>query len=501
MLFGGDVISFVGAGGKTSTALRLMNELSQVGHHAVLTTTTKILEPIPQADECLILAKTLDAARLGLTNRRCAKLFLAHRRLEEADPDFAASAPYPIRPNKLAGLPPDWVDILVAELSDVKNPTAKLRGSSKGKAKMPLSKLGAAGLFPVTWLVEADGARHRLLKAPADYEPVVPASTTLLAPMADLAVLGKPLTDAYVHRAGRAARLLGVPTGAPVTPTLVARLLAHSEGGLKDAPETARLVPILTWWSDEPLTAAARETADCLAVYPGIERVVIARPSTAAPVLLATAPAPVSAVVLAAGASRRMGQPKQLLPWGRDGQPMLRHVVQTALAAPVDEVIVVLGHAADRIAPTLEGLPARVVVNPAWADGLSTSVRTGVDAASATAEAALFVLADQPQLTPDVMASVVACFRRTRAPIVVPTADGGPGAPALFARTLFDELRAVQGDRGGRVVMAHHPDQIATVAVPNAALLADIDTPDDYASRHRNHPAAGSGDSAGAADQ
>ena len=76
---------------RASTALRLMSELSQAGHRTVLTTTTKILEPIPQADECLILAETLDAARIGLTDRRCAKIFLAHRRLEEVDPDFAAS--------------------------------------------------------------------------------------------------------------------------------------------------------------------------------------------------------------------------------------------------------------------------------------------------------------------------------------------------------------------------------------------------------------------------
>ena len=359
---------------------------------------------------------------------------------------------------------------------------------------MPSGNLGATGLFPVIWLVEADGARHRLLKAPADHEPVMPASTTLLAPMADLAVLGKPLTDAYVHRAKRAVRLLGVQPGVPVTPTLVARLLAHPQGGLKGAPETARLVPILTWWSDEPLTAAAQETADCLAAYPGIERVVIARPSVDEPVLLATAPAPVSAIVLAAGASRRMGQPKQLLPWGRDGQPMLRHVVQTALAAPVDEVVVVLGHAVDRIAPILEGLPVRVVVNPAWANGLSTSVRAGVDAVPPTAEAALFVLADQPQLTSNAIAAVVARFRRTRAPIVVPTAGGRQGAPALFARTLFDELRAVQGDRGGRNVRARHPDLVETVELTDPTLLADVDTPDDYSSCHRNHPTAGSGD-------
>ncbi|UCC63779.1 MAG: putative selenium-dependent hydroxylase accessory protein YqeC [Anaerolineae bacterium] len=443
------VVSLVGAGGKTSTALRLMDELAQADQQVVLTTTTKILEPIPRPGECLILAATLDAARMALSDPWCRRVFLAHRRLEETDPAFAARAPYPARLNKLAGLPPEWMDALVTKLPDV------------------------------TFLIEADGARHRPFKAPALHEPVVPAATTLLVPMADLDALGKPLTDEHVHRAGRAAHLLGVPPGGPVTPRLLARLLAHPDGGLKGAPETARIVPILTWWHEERLAEAATEAADRLAAGQGVERVIVANPQAEEPVLYATQPAPVATIVLAAGASRRMGQPKQLLPWGRDGQPMLRHVVQTALAVPVDEVIVVLGHAAEHIAPALAGLPVRVVVNDAWADGLSTSVHAGLNVLSTAAEAALFLLADQPRLTPEVIAALVARFRRTRAPVVVPETGGPRGAPALFARALFDELRAVQGDQGGRDLIARYADLAATVALSDAALLADIDTQDD----------------------
>lgn len=450
-LSAGDVVSLVGAGGKTSAALRLMDELARVGRRVVFTTTTKIMEPIPRSGERLILAETLDAARLALADPCCSRPFLAHRRMAEADADFAARAPYPVRPNKLAGLPPEWIDALAAELPGV------------------------------TLLVEADGARHRPLKAPADHEPVVPPTTTLLVPMADLAVLGQPLTDAAVHRAALAAQLLDAPPGAPLTPERVARLLAHPAGGLKGAPETARLAPLLTWWRDAPLTDAAVETADRLAAQPGIERVVVAHPTADEPLRYATRPAPVAAVVLAAGASQRMGQPKQLLPWGADGRPMLRHVVQTILAASPDEVIVVLGHAAERLAPALAGLPVQVVVNPAWADGLSASVRAGLDAVGPTAEAALFVLADQPHLTPQMVSALVARFRRSRAPIVAPLAGGQRGAPALFSRALFDELRAVRGDRGGRDLIARHPDLIAAVELPDAAPLADIDTPDDYA--------------------
>jgi molybdenum cofactor cytidylyltransferase len=427
-----------------------MDELAQLGQRVVLTTTTKILEPIPRPGECLILAETLDAARMALADPWCRRVFLAHRRLEETDPAFAARAPYSARPNKLAGLPPEWMDALATELPDV------------------------------TFLIEADGARHRPLKAPALHEPVVPAATTLLVPMADLDALGKPLTDEHVHRAGRAAHLLGVPLGAPVTPRLMARLLAHPDGGLKGAPETARIVPVLAWWQDGPLANACLETADRLAVQRGVERVIVADLRAKEPVLYATQPTPVAAVVLAAGASRRMGQPKQLLPWGRDGQPMLGHVLRTALAAGVEEVIVVLGYAAEHIAPVLEGLPVRVVVNHAWVDGLSTSVQAGLDAVSPAAEAVLFLLADQPHLTPEVIAALVARFRRTRAPIVVPVVEGHRGAPALLARALFEELRAVQGDQGGRDLIARHPDLVATVELADAALLVDIDTPDDY---------------------
>jgi molybdenum cofactor cytidylyltransferase len=453
----GEVVSFVGAGGKTSTALRLMDELAQAGRPVVFTTTTKIMEPIPHPGECLMLVETLDAARTALDSARCAKLFLAQHRLEEIDPDFAARAPYPVRPAKLAGLPPDWVDALVAE---------------------------QPGATVPTFLVEADGARHRLLKAPAPHEPVVPSATTIFIPMADLDVLGKPLADEFVHRAGRAERLLSVPRGEPITPQLVARLLAHPGGGLKGAPDMARIVPILAWWRDDPLPDAALETADCLATQPGIERVIVTRPTTEQAVLYGTTPAPVAAIVLAAGASQRMGQPKQLIPWGEDDQPMLRHVVQRTLAAPVNETIVVLGHAAERIAPVLEGLPVRIVFNEAWADGLSSSVRAGLEAISPFAEAALFILADQPHLTPEIIAAILARFRRTRAPIVLPVAGGRRGAPALFARALFDELCAVQGDQGGRDLIGRHPDLIATVEVPDVALLADVDTPHDYATLH-----------------
>ena len=187
----------------------------------------------------------------------------------------------------------------------------------------------------------------------------------------------------------------------------------------------------------------------------------------------------VAAIVLAAGESRRFGRPKQLLPWGK--KTMLQHVVDVVLASPVERVIVVLaeGRAAE-MAPTLAERPVEVVVNPEWREGLSASLRAGLAALGPETDAALFVLADQPGVTPEVVARIVERYREGRAPIVVPVHRRRRGNPALFDRSLFGELAAVRGDQGGREIIARYGDDVAEVAVASEAVLLDIDSPEDY---------------------
>jgi molybdenum cofactor cytidylyltransferase len=186
----------------------------------------------------------------------------------------------------------------------------------------------------------------------------------------------------------------------------------------------------------------------------------------------------VGAIILAAGASRRMGRPKQLLPVA--GQPMVRRVTEAVCAAGLQQVIVVLGAYAQAVARALHGLPAELVTNPAWKDGLSTSIRAGIGALRPEIDAALLVLADQPHLGPELLRTLVVRYWATGAPIVAPFYQGQRGNPVLFDRALFAELGGVEGDRGGRVLITRHEADLARVDVDDRAVLSDIDTLEDY---------------------
>lgn len=183
-------------------------------------------------------------------------------------------------------------------------------------------------------------------------------------------------------------------------------------------------------------------------------------------------------VLLAAGASTRFGECKQLLDW--EGKPLVVHAADTALEAPLEPVIVVLGCQAEKIRAALQSQPVQTVMNWRWQEGMSTSVQTGLAALPPEADGAVFLQCDQPLLTPELLQAVVARFEETDAPIVHPTYRGQRSTPVLFARRLFPELAAVTGDEGGRGLIARHADDVATVEVDDPDLLADVDTPEDY---------------------
>ena len=192
-----------------------------------------------------------------------------------------------------------------------------------------------------------------------------------------------------------------------------------------------------------------------------------------------------AAILLAAGASTRFGQPKQLLDW--DGVPLLAHTADTALAAGLAPVIVVLGCQAEAACAALDTAvnghcwgPVQTVMNWRWEQGLSTSVQAGLAALPPETEAAIFLQCDQPLVTPDLLRALVARFEETNALIVHPTHAGQRGTPTLFARRLFPKLAAVTGDEGGRSLIAHYTNEVATVEVTNPDTLADVDTPTDY---------------------
>ncbi len=186
----------------------------------------------------------------------------------------------------------------------------------------------------------------------------------------------------------------------------------------------------------------------------------------------------IAAVILAAGASTRFGQCKQLLDW--NGRPLVAHVADVALEAGLEPVIVVVGCAAQDVISALDGLPVRVVMNWRWAEGMSASVQIGLAALPPEAEAAIFLQSDQPLVTPALIRAMAERMQESGASIVHPAHAGRRGTPVLFARRHFPELVAVSGDRGGRGLIERYADEVATVEVDDPTVLADIDTPDDY---------------------
>lgn len=180
--------------------------------------------------------------------------------------------------------------------------------------------------------------------------------------------------------------------------------------------------------------------------------------------------------MLAAGLSARLGRPKQLLDYR--GRPLVQHAIDAA--ATLDEIIVVVGHAAAEVQRSVT-LPAhgRIVANPAYAEGMATSLTTGLAAASEGAEAAVVVLADQPGVTAAHVNAIVDAFHDTRRPVVRATYGGAPGHPVLLARTVWPDVMAVEGDTGARDLLRGHPDWVTDLPLGEAAPL-DVDTDDDY---------------------
>lgn len=187
---------------------------------------------------------------------------------------------------------------------------------------------------------------------------------------------------------------------------------------------------------------------------------------------------PVCGLVLAAGASRRLGQPKQLLPYR--GTILLDWVVRTAEAAGgLEEVTVVLGGAAGEVRERLAPARARIVENPDFGEGCSSSYQTGIASLHPEAAAVVVVLGDQPGVEAESIDLLVSEWRRTGAAIMATSYRGERGHPLLFSRDLFGELNALQGDKAAWKILDRRPGEVHDVPV-DRDLPRDVDTWRDY---------------------
>ncbi len=189
-------------------------------------------------------------------------------------------------------------------------------------------------------------------------------------------------------------------------------------------------------------------------------------------------------IVLAAGMSRRLGRPKQLLQV--EGKPLIAHVIERVLASRLDGVTVVLGHEAEVIQAAVSSYDVAVTFNPDYAKGQSTSLVAGVDSVPAGTDAIVVLLADQPGIRTVTIDALIEARRATRAPIVMTAYGEMRSHPVLFGAETFESLRSITGDKGARDVIRAHGANVAVVADGRTSPPADVDTDEAYAAMMRD---------------
>ncbi len=431
----GDVVAFVGAGGKTSALFRLADELRQDGWRVLVTTTTRLAtheaHRAPYSVQLTAAVEPADVREL-LNQHGC--LFLYSR----SDP----------RKDKVVGLHPD----AIAGLMDSVNSDVLL--------------------------IESDGARRLPLKAPHDHEPVIPADASLVVPVAGLDALGQPLDDAHVYNAERIQARYGFPDGGIIIPPWMAVIIRDPELGLRGVPEKARVVALLNKvGSARHEWRRARHVAQLVLRSVRVDAVAIgAMQSEQEPVL--ERHRRVAAVVLAGGRATRMGRSKVLLPW--DGRTVIESIVSRLMLMPLAEIMVVTGYRAGDVARVLRNRPVQTVYNPDYAHGeMLSSLQAGVRALPESIAACLVVMGDQPSLDARVVNQVLQAYAEGRGDIVMPEFMGQHGHPVLFDRRLWPELLALE-QGAPRDVVRRHPEDVVSVRVDTDSILRDIDTPEKY---------------------
>jgi len=437
----GEVVAFVGAGGKTSALFRLAHELREDGWRVLATTTTRVaMYEVEQAPFSAPLKVGTPPSQIRDWLNEHGFVFLYGTR--EASH------------HKIAGLHPEVLAGIVDSVnSDV-------------------------------LLIEADGARRLPFKVPRAHEPAIPPETTLVVPVAGVDALDQPLDEAHVYNAARLCDRYGFAEGERLIPPWMAVALRDPQLGLRGVPDWARVCVLLNKTPGEGYVhRRARRVAQLVLRSARIEAVALgAMQSSGEPVC--EVQRRVAAIVLAAGESARMGQPKPLLPWDR-GQTVIEAIVARLVALRLAEIVVVTGHQAADVARAVAWLPVRVVHNPDYRQGgMISSVQAGLRALSPEIAACLVVMGDQPALNARVIDQVLLAYARGRGEIVAPEYEGRRGHPVLFDSRYWPELLALQ-EGAPRDVIARYPDRLHLVPVSDDSILRDIDTPQQYRRERR----------------
>jgi molybdenum cofactor cytidylyltransferase len=418
----GTAAALVGSGGKTTALFRLARALPPPV--MVAATAHLHIDQVRQADAHYICATPAEVARLP------------------ENPPGVTLVTGPLEGDRTMGIRPDTA--------------AALKSFSASRA-LPL-------------LIEADGSRRLPLKAPSDHEPPIPGFVDMVVVVAGLSGIGRPLTGDTVFRPEIFRRLSGCALGGIITSEAVSHELLHPSGGLKNIPPDARRSVLLNQADTPELQAQGQVLARIL--LPVYDSVIIA--SLMQNRIYSTFER-TAGILLAAGQASRFGRPKQLEAY--NGRPFVRNVAEAALSGGLSPVLVVTGAYGEQVEAALKGLAVEIVRNERWQAGQSSSIQAGLRSLPPGIGSTLFLLADQPQIRPSLIRSLVERHARELAPIIAPLVNGQRGNPVLFDQDTFPDLLSLQGDSGGRAIFSRHP--VDYLPWHDESVLIDIDTAGD----------------------
>jgi molybdenum cofactor cytidylyltransferase len=356
---------------------------------------------------------------------------------------------------------------------------ALITGEFEGERTRPLSPeiLNALNEFcvqrAIPLLIEADGSRQKPLKAWADHEPPIPTFVKQVVHVVGLLGIGRPLNIENVHRPEIFSTLSGLHMDEIITPEALSKVLLHRQGGQKNIPFRTRSTLLFNQADTPELQAVAHGMTRTL--LQGFHSIVIASLKKES---IFAVHEPVAGIILAAGESRRLGKPKQLLDW--KGQPFVRAVALTALEAGLKPVIVVTGANRENVRAAIQDLNAKIVTNEDWVKGQGSSIRKGIQVLNFEylAGGAIFLLVDQPHVTISILRALVEKHAEGLYPVIAPMVIDRRANPVLFDQVTFPDLLQLEGDVGGRAIM--HKHRVEYLPWHDDRLLLDVDTPEQY---------------------
>lgn len=440
------VISFVGSGGKTTALFQLAKQIYQL-----------------QITNYVFAAAT---THLGAWQTKFADRHIAVKDRKD-----------------LQGIPNEGIVLLT--------------GATDGERTKPIDESVLTWLYEysnkqnIPLLIEADGSRQKPLKAPAEHEPPIPEFTDTIIYVVGLNAIGKPLNDEYVHRPEIFSQLTNLEINETVTSEAIVKMLAHSQGGLKNIPQHAKKIALLNQADTPELQSIGGSMAQQLLSH--FDSVLVGSLQQGNFQTFEKT----AGVILAAGDSTRFGSPKQLLEW--KGKPFIRHIAETALQADLEPVLVVTGIHHAEIESSLQDLPVTVIQNLNYKNGQSESIKLGIKRLAPSVlsntslkfygssvefegrrvGACVFLLADQPQIPAAVIKALKERHSETLSPIIAPLVLGERRAnPVLFDKATFYDLLQLTGDVGGRAIFDKH--KVDYLPWHDDMLMFDVDTREDY---------------------